>query len=63
MCAADDIYISSQYIYKLLGIIRHNYNYIYTVGANIMFPCEVHSLRTSPEVRTKLRRSLYEVVE
>ena len=22
------IYISSQYVYKLLGIIRHNYNYI-----------------------------------
>ena len=33
----------------------------YTVGTNIMFPCEVCSSRTSPEVRTKLRRSSFEV--
>ena len=36
-------------------------DHILTVGANIMFPCEVRSSRTSPEVRTKLRRSSYEV--
>ena len=34
-----------------------------TVGANIMFPCEVRSVQTSPEVRTKLRPGSYEVVQ
>ena len=28
-----------------------------TVGANIMFPCEVRSSRTSPEVEAKFVRS------
>ena len=37
--------------HSLLSVVR------LTVGANIMFPCEVRSSRTSPEVEAKFVRS------